>query len=99
MAYGATHDFAKDISATLIRGMKAVNDEECGGAGVVRDDAKRGGTTLASFRANFLVVVNAAKIGGAFHQRNEKIGIVIGDHALKDSGDAFKAHASVYARL
>ena len=42
MTDAAAKDFAQHVAAAFVRGQHAVVDEECGGAGVVGDDAEAG---------------------------------------------------------
>ena len=66
---------------------------------MVGDDAQRSSAAFPDFGPEFFVVINAAEFCSALHQRNKKIGVVIGDDALQHGGDAFEAHASVHTRL
>ena len=52
---------------------------------------------LPSSSSFFSFEIDAAEFCGALHQRNKEIGVVVGDDALEDGGDAFEAHAGVHA--
>jgi hypothetical protein len=62
---GAAHDFAKNVAAAFVGGQDAVGDEERGGAGVIGDDAQRGGSAFAFFEFFFALKIYAAEFGGA----------------------------------
>src|SRR6266567_7016431 len=91
----AAHNFAEDIAAAFVGGEQSIGNEEGGGTSVVGDDTEGGGAAFAFFERFLFLKIDAAEFRRAFHQRDEEIGVVIGDNALEDGSRAFEAHACV----
>ena len=90
MRHRAAHDPAQGVAAPLVRRGDAVRDEECRGAGVVGDDAHRhvGGVHRAA-------VPESREAADRVEQRDEQVGVVIGEDALQHGGDPLQPHARV----
>ena len=58
-------------------------------------DTQRRRSPSAFFELFFAIEIYATKFGGALEERDEEIGVVVGDDALEDGGGALEAHAGV----
>ena len=91
----SSQNLSKDITSTFVRRLYSIGNQKSRRAKVVSHHSQRGGATFAFFEFFFAREIDAAEFSGAFHQRHKQIGVVVGDDALEDGGDAFEAHTSV----
>ena len=85
----ATDDAPEHVTATLVARNDAIDDQECAGSDVIGDHAQR--------RRRKIARVGCRRRRA--DERLEQVDLVIAVHVLQDSGEAFKAHPGVDARL
>ncbi len=88
-------NLSQDVASALVRWRNSIGDQERRCPEVIGNDAQGSCAAFAFFEFLLALEIDAAKFGGALHQRHEKVRVVIGDDSLEDGGDAFEAHASI----
>src|SRR5713226_9385779 len=90
MSDRSPNDFSKYIpSITFVR-LNAIRDQESGRSRMV------GNNSQGSIRATIGSDFRSCQLGSALDKRLEKIGVVVGDDALEDGGDALEAQAGIH---
>src|SRR5712675_782838 len=95
MLDSAAHDLPEDISSTFIRRKNTISDQERCCATMIGDYTQGRRSPLSFFEGLFPCEVYSAKVGGALHEWDEQIGVVVGDYALEDGGYSFQAQAGI----